>query len=66
MEKQSTERGKVILEEEGKEKGWKIKGRKEGKDQSRPQGKVENYGREIGGRKGEYQDRDCNYNYLLC
>ena len=56
------EKNKFWKGEEDKEKGWKSKGRKDGKDQSRPQRKVENYGREIGGREGEYQD----YIYLLC
>ena len=46
-------------EEEEKEKGWKSKGRKDRKDQSRPWRKVWNHGSEIGGRKGEYQDRGC-------
>ena len=47
-------------------KGGKVKGERTGRINLVPEGKRKIYKREIGGRKGEYQDRDCNYNHLLC
>ena len=59
MEKERSEREKEILERRRKEKGGKVKEERKGRINLVPEGKWKIYGREIGGRKGKYQDRDC-------
>ena len=50
---------KKFWKEEERRKGGKIKEERKGRINLVPEGKWKIYGREIGGRKVEYQDRDC-------